>query len=84
MASKYSALANYLRCQRGLRHSMSFVEIEALIGTSLPISSRTWSAWWSNDRSPDSRHVQAKHGWLAAGWEVEAFDLRQQTVTFGK
>ncbi len=63
---------------------MSFTEIEALIGASLPVSSRTWSAWWGNDRSPDSRHSQAKHGWLAADWEVESCDLIQQTVTFRK
>jgi hypothetical protein len=84
MTSKYGALAEYLRRQSGPRHSMSFAEIEALIGTPLPVSSRTWSAWWSNDRSPDSSHVQSKHGWLAAGWEVDSFDLSQQIVTFRK
>ena len=84
MASKYGALADYLRRQSGPRLTMSFAEIEALIGTPLPASSRTWSAWWGNDRSPDSRHSQAKRGWLAADWEVERFDPIRQTVTFRK
>lgn len=80
MASKYGALADYLRQQSGPRHSMSFGEIEALIGTPLPVSSCTWSAWWGNDRS----HSHAMYGWLAADWEVESFDPTQQTVTFRK
>jgi hypothetical protein len=82
MASKYDALADHLRRQSGPRHIMSSAQIERLIGTPLPASSRTWSAWWGNDRSPDSRHSQSKHGWLAAGWEVESLDPIRQTVTF--
>ena len=74
MASKYGALADHLRRQGGPRHTMSFTQIEGLIGTPLPASSRIGSAWWGNDRSPDSRHSQSKHGWLAAGWEVESLD----------
>ena len=84
MGSKYEALAAYLRRQSVSPHSMNFVEIEDLIGTPLPASSRAHKAWWGNDRSPDSTHPQAKHGWLAAGWEVESFNLAQQTVTFRK
>jgi hypothetical protein len=79
MASKYGALADYLRRQTGPHLTMSFAEIEGLIGT-LPSSSHTWRAWWANDRS----HAQAKHGWLAADWEVELFDPIRQTVTFRK
>ena len=77
MASKYALLADHLRGQDGPRHSMSFAQIEALVG-SLPPSARTWRAWWANSRS----HVEAKDGWLAAGWEVEAVDQGQETVTF--
>lgn len=84
MTSKYGALADYLRRQSGPRHTMSFAQIEALIGTPLPISSRIHGAWWGNDRSPDSQHTQAKRGWLAADWEVESFDPIRQSVTFRK
>jgi hypothetical protein len=58
---------------------MSFSEIEDLVG-SLPPSAHTWRAWWANDRS----HVEARDGWLAAGWQVQMpdLDLIQVTVTF--
>jgi hypothetical protein len=82
MASKYDALASYLLRQRGPAHTMSFADIEQLIGMPLPNSSREHNAWWGNDRSPQSTHSQAKYGWLAAGWEVESVDPIQQTTTF--
>lgn len=82
MASKYDALAAHLRTQRGPAHTMSFPDIERLIGTPLPDSSITHTAWWGNDRSPRSTHSQAKHGWLAAGWEVESVDAIRRSVTF--
>lgn len=84
MASKYDALAAHLRKQRGPTHTMSFADIEDLIGTPLPDSSYTHSAWWGNDRSPDSTHSQAKYGWLAAGWESDSVDPSRQLVTFRK
>ena len=56
MASKYGALADFLRHQSGPIHTMSFPEMEDLIGTRLPVSSLTWGPWWGNDRSPDDRH----------------------------
>jgi hypothetical protein len=84
MPSKYDALAAYLRRQSGPAHTMSFADIERLIGTPLPDSSHTHSAWWGNDRSPDSTHTQAKYGWLAAGWDVESVDPNRRSVTFRK
>ena len=63
---------------------MSFADIERLIGSPLPDSSRKHSAWWGNDRSPRSTHSQAKHGWLAVSWEVESVDPIRQSVTFRK
>jgi hypothetical protein len=82
MASKYDRLADYLHRQAGPSHTMSFALIERVIGESLPTSVRRHRPWWSNERSPDGRHVQAKHGWLAAGWEVDAAELDRETVTF--
>ena len=84
MASKYDALAAYLRRRSESPHTMSFAAIENLIGTPLPISSHTHKSWCGNDRSPDSTHSQAKYGWLAAGWEVESVDPNRRSVTFRK
>jgi hypothetical protein len=77
MAKKYVPLADHLRRQSGPRHTMSFAEIEDLVGI-LPPSAHSWRAWWANDRS----HVEAKDGWLAVGWEVESVDQPRETVTF--
>lgn len=66
---------------------MRFAEIEALIGARLPASARnvrTLRAWWDNDPSPNSRHSQSKHGWLAAGWEAESPDVDREIITFRK
>lgn len=79
MASKYDGLADHLRQQRGSRYIKSFAEIESLVGT-LPSSAHTWRAWWANDCT----HVEAKHGWIAAGWEVESVDQSCERVTFRK
>ena len=85
MASKYSPLADHLRQQSGPRHTMSFADIETLIGDRLPPSSRNpKSAWWGNVRSPNSRRPQATDGWVAVGWEVESVDQARETVTFRK
>jgi hypothetical protein len=87
MVSIYTPLAEYLRRQSGPHHTMRFAEIEALIGTRLPDSARDvrhLRAWWDNDPSPNSRHSQSKHGWLAAGWEVDSPDLDREIVTFRK
>ena len=77
MAKKYVPLADHLGRQSGPRHTMSFAEIEDLVGI-LPPSAPSWRAWWANDRA----HVEAKDGWLAAGWEVESVDQPRETVTF--
>jgi hypothetical protein len=79
MASKYTPLANHLRRQSGLSHSMSFAAIEDLVGP-LPTSARTYKPWWDNHHS----HTQAMNGWLAAGWRVHLseLDLDRETVAF--
>ena len=86
MASRYEALARYLEQQSGSRHTMSFIQIEQLVGYLLPPSSRPphkrWRTWWANVRSPENGRTQATSGWLAAGWEVDSVDPIRQTVTF--
>jgi hypothetical protein len=80
MASKYAALADHLRRQSGSRCTMSFTEIEDIVGEKLPKSARIYKPWWSNHYS----HSQAEQGWLASGWQVTMveLDLIQETVTF--
>jgi len=71
----YDPLADHLQ-GAGDRISMSFGEIEDLVG-SLPPSARKYRQWWENSRS----HVQAE-AWMSAGYEVSEVDASEERVVF--
>lgn len=77
MASKYEALAEYLRRQPGAPIEMTFGEIERIVGE-LPMAARTYRAWWSNNTS----FTHARNGWLAAGWKTAKVSMDGRTLTF--
>jgi len=56
--SKYGALGEYLKHQRGDHVPITFGEIEKITGVKLPASSR-YRAWWSNN---DFNSVLTKFG----------------------
>src|SRR6266511_5412888 len=58
--------------------SLSFAEIEALIGAALPGTARTNRAWWSN-RTKGA--VQA-NAWMGAKYHVKDVDLAGEHVIF--
>jgi len=78
MASKYDALANYLRRQDSDRIKMSFRQIEDLIEGGLPPAAWKHRAWWSNNLS----NASARNGWRAAGWKTSKVDMQNQTLVF--
>jgi DNA-binding XRE family transcriptional regulator len=77
--SKYYALYQYL--QQGLQDeiSLTFDEINRLVG-GLPPSAYKSVAWWSNRRTGS---VQAR-AWLDAGYHVSRVALEEQRVTWQK
>jgi hypothetical protein len=75
---KYDALGTHLRKQRKDRVSLSFDEIETILGFRLPNSARSYRAWWAED----PRHVQAFDGWMSTGWAVGSVDFSDETVEF--
>lgn len=76
--SKYQPLCEYLqKCDR-YEISLSFAEIETLIGNPLPNSAKNTKAWWSN-RSKGALQSKA---WMNAGYRVETVDFEAQSVTF--
>ena len=77
--AKYDPLREYLCGNGGRRIGMSFDQIARLVD-GLPRSAYEYEAWWSNELQPRT-HVQ-KHAWMAAGYEVERFNLATKTVTF--
>lgn len=77
--SRYAPLAEHLQVGGKVEVTLSFAEIEELLGGALPISSRKSKAWWSNRDSG----VQAA-AWLQAGYRVFELDLAGERVTFRK
>lgn len=65
---KYDPLARHLRRKNGSDVLMSFADIERVIGAMLP-KSASLPAWWGNERSADTRHVQCR-SWTDAGFEA--------------
>ena len=75
--SKYMPLADYLRAHCGDTCSLSFLEVEQIIGCSLPTSARERRSWWGNDRT----HTQAR-AWMQAGFGAEPSSRRIEPVVF--
>lgn len=70
---KYQPLQNYLRRSDQSQMTLGFGQTEALTGESLPASTRTRKAWWSNRSSGG---LQAK-AWMEVDYLVESVDLVQ-------
>ena len=75
---KYEPLTHFLSQQRAERLPMTFEEIETIVGSPLPRSSRTHRAWWSNN---PSNNVMTR-AWLAAGYETADVDLASEKLLF--
>jgi len=74
---KYYPLYEYLRPQaQDEPISLTFDQIEAIIGAALPRSARVSRAWWANSATPQGQ------AWLDAGWLVDAVDLNEAWAVF--
>jgi len=78
--SKYQPLLEYLRGSSQSEITLSFTEIETLMGDSLPDSARNERRWWGN-RSKGALQASA---WMNAGYVVAEIDLGREHVTFRK
>ena len=76
MPTKYKPLELHPRAisQDVQEVTLSFPEIERIIGSPLPKSSTEHRAWWGNQRESKSR-PQA-HAWLSAGFLVDTVNQR--------
>ncbi|MCE7986576.1 MAG: XRE family transcriptional regulator [Caldilinea sp. CFX5] len=80
LGNKYQALYLYLRQQHEDTVTLTFADIEAMVGAPLPPSARTQRAWWSNR----SRGAVQAVSWMNAGYHVQTIDLTGEQVTFYK
>jgi hypothetical protein len=76
---KYSPLGDFLRKQRSTHVSITFAEIERIVGAKLPKSQR-YPAWWSNN---PWNNVMTQV-WLDAGFETEQVDVEGRKLVFRK
>ena len=80
MPARYQALGDYLAAlpPETTAVTLTFPEIEAIVGTALPVGASTVS-WWAN--SPSRGAVRP---WRLAGWRAVRLRLRQMpaSVTF--
>jgi hypothetical protein len=75
MSSKYAPLEIHLRNSGEPVVSMTFQEVESVVGTPLPRSAFTYRAWWGNQMDVTNR-PQAR-AWIRAGYLVE--DVQQHS-----
>lgn len=79
--SKYSPLEKYLKANANKEAiSMSFAEIEQILGFKLPPSAQKYRAWWSNN---PSNNVMTE-AWLNAGFETGEVNLEARKLKFQK
>jgi hypothetical protein len=76
---KYSPLADFLLAQQRDEISITFAEIERIIGSPLPRSHR-YRAWWSNN---SFNSVMTKV-WLDAGFQSAEVDMKRRKLVFRK
>jgi hypothetical protein len=76
--AKYEPLATFLRAQRTKEVSMTFADIERIVGAKLPPTAQRHRAWWSNN---PSNSVMTK-AWLDAGFRSEQVDLAARRLVF--
>jgi hypothetical protein len=78
MSKKYAALGAFLETVTGKEITLSFRQIEEVLGESLPKSASDYDVWWSN--SP----VTGRHNavWLDRGWQTADLNRKAMTVGF--
>ena len=77
MPSKYDALRDYLNEQSGPTVTLTFRQIEKLLGFVLPESARRHTAWWANAKGS---HTYSK-AWTSGGWKARPL-LTRESVQF--
>jgi DNA-binding XRE family transcriptional regulator len=78
--SKYQPLLEYLQRSDRREVTLTFTDIETIMGEPLPDSARQKKAWWSN-RTKGALQAEA---WMRADFLAEEIDLAAEKVTFRK
>lgn len=73
----FQPLARYLGDLSIQRVTLSFDQLEQILGCALPPAACMDRFWWANDDKQE--HTWA---WYGIGWQVEAVYVRARVVTF--
>jgi hypothetical protein len=76
---RYEPLTRYLEGCREPSLSISFKEVENIIGRTLPASAYKHQPWWANTTT----HSHAL-SWMRAGWKTGDVNLNRRTVRFAR
>ena len=78
LGTKYSPLSRYLarKAQYTDLVTLSFHQVEGIIGNSLPLIAFQSVEWWKNG------NTAAQQSWLNVGWHAESVDIAKRAVTF--
>ncbi len=76
--SKYHPLHEYLRDRGQEEVTLTFAQIEKLLGTALPEGALIEAGWWGN-RKTGSPQAAA---WQSANYKVKSVSFEQKRVTF--
>ncbi|GAO39412.1 hypothetical protein SCH01S_29_01000 [Sphingomonas changbaiensis NBRC 104936] len=79
--SKYDPLARHLSEQQADAVTMTFSQINDLLGGTLPKSAFEYRPWWANRF--DGNDAQ-NAGWQSVGWETQDVDMKRRSVTFAR
>lgn len=77
--SRYEPLREHLAVRAEPVVTMTFAEIERILGATLPASARRYRPWWANEEAGTHVHARA---WLEAGRRTANVDLASSTVDF--
>ena len=79
--NKYKPLKKYLLAlsTQVAETTLTFDQIEQILGRPLPSSAHYYMAWWANEKKPN---MAQRRGWQDAGWRVEEVCLRSHWVRF--
>jgi len=75
---KYERLGKYLDGLKEKEVTLTFEEIESILGFQLPSSARQYPAWWAKDKT----HSHAVNGWLNYGWRTRNPNFSEEVVQF--
>jgi len=77
MNGKVLSTERYLSQTSAQAVTLTFSQVEEIVGDKLPPSAFTHRAWWANDK----RHVHAV-AWMTAKRAVGPVDIARRVVTF--